>query len=210
MWNSKFPIDASVSHACMLHKEDVGVTCIQMPSLGSSRLAAGYEDGSLVIWDPITFTKLKTQSIHRSAMTCLGFSPKNSRLVATVGDDGILTLIDSAAKSSSAPSTPSASIQVGEPLHCLSFHEDAIHTAVGTRSGQIIFYDWRYVRKPVFKIDAHLGAPVYDLKFQVFASSVRPNAIDSIGNIKSSVPDSPEPSSEHTSVPTTATGDTLI
>jgi protein NEDD1 len=206
MWNSRYPIDASSSSACMQHKDGVGVTCMQMPALGSTRLAAGYEDGSLVIWDPITFTQLKTQSVHRATMTSLGFSPKNSRLVATVGEDGILTLIDTAAKTS-ALSTPSASIQVGEPLHCLSFHEDAIHTAVGTSSGQIIFYDWRNVKKPIFSIDAHSGTPVYDLKFQAFPSSVKPSTTTAGSLAKSSVPDSPETS---TSLPRTVTGNQQV
>lgn len=171
LWNNKQTVLPAQTSAIeeFFYKDNVGVTCLQLPSLGSSKIASGYEDGSLIMWDPNHSNYIRSQKVHSQKLMALAFSPKNSRLVGTAGLDGTLALVDTAARTG-AVTVPSASVQAGEPLHSITFHEDAIHTAVGTESGRIMFYDWRNVRKPVSIRDAHDSTPVAVLKFQVSCS----------------------------------------
>jgi len=141
------------------------VTCLQLSCMGPSRLASGYSNGTLAVWDYATGEMLRTQVAHPShTLTGLAYSPKNARLVVTVGTDGRVALVDTGTRSSEPPS---ATIEVGDRLTCVSFHEDAIRCAVGTSSGYALIFDWRNVRKPVAKIDAHMPYAVTAMAFTV-------------------------------------------
>ena len=143
----------------------VGVSCLEMSSMGPSRIYSGYEDGVLALWDFASKTVVRTQQVHAGGALCsLAISPKNSRLVATAGaTDGRVCLIDSNAPSAAEPS---AQIDVGDKVTCISFHEESINCAVGTLSGNILIYDWRSVRRPLVQIEAAHG-PISALSFQV-------------------------------------------
>ena len=54
-------------------------------------------------------------------------------------------------------------------FNSITFHEDAIHCAVGTDDGRILFYDWRNVRKPIVAIESSTSHPVHALAFQVYS-----------------------------------------
>ena len=138
------------------------VTCMNLSYAGPCRIAAGYNDGSLCLWDPVTLTQLRRQQVHQLRISALAFSPKNPRLVATSGIDGRLVLVDMGAKTTEL----SAAVEIGDALTAVSFHEDAIHCAVGTVKGNVFIYDWRNVRKPIATIDA-TTSPVRDVIFQV-------------------------------------------
>jgi WD40 repeat protein len=138
--------------------------CLEISPSSSNRIASGYSDGSLCIWDAETSSLIRKQKVHTSHLTSLGYSPKNPRLVATCGRDGRLSLVDTGSK---IISEPSAFIDVGDILTSVSFNEDAIHAAVGTNSGHILLYDWRNLRKPICKVEAHNPYPIKTLSFQV-------------------------------------------
>ena len=144
----------------------ISLKCLELsPQITNSnfKIAAGYDDGSIVVWDASSLKNIRHQIVHKGIVMDLSYSPKNPRLVATAGFDGRLSLVDTASKTND----PSAFIDVGDRLTCVSFHEDAIHCAVGTNSGDILIYDWRNVRKPVCKIEAHNPYPVRALQFQL-------------------------------------------
>ena len=82
--------DATPDHASALVK----LTCMELSLSGPGRVAAGYSDGSLSLWDPITLTQLRRQMIHKSEISAIAFSPKNPRLVATSSYDGRMSLVD--------------------------------------------------------------------------------------------------------------------
>jgi WD40 repeat protein len=98
----------------------------------------------------------------------MSFSPKNPRLIATVGSDGKMALVDIGAKTND----PSAAVDIAEPLTAVSFHEDAIHCAAGTSGGIVFMYDWRNLKKPIARLDTATDggshSPVYALAFQVY------------------------------------------
>lgn len=71
-----------------------GLTCMELSLSGPSRIAAGYSDGSLCLWDPATLGQLRKQSVHRLDISAIAFSPKNPRLIATSSFDGRMTLVD--------------------------------------------------------------------------------------------------------------------
>lgn len=149
------------------------LTCMDI-SLGSqSKLACGYTDGAVNLWDLNTSMHIRHQRIHDGKLAGLSFSPKNSRLLATAGHDGRINLVDTASKSIS---DPSASVNVGERLTCISFSDDAIHSAVGTENGHIFIYDWRNLRSPVCVVEAHAPAPVTALRFQGILKSNAPSS----------------------------------
>jgi WD40 repeat protein len=140
--------------------------CLKCSLLGSTKIAAGYGNGFLGVWDPKTASLVKKQLVcpTNSALTGLSFSPKNMKLIACCGMDGRLALIDISTHHQS--DTPSAFIDVGHALTSIAFHEDAIRCVVGTQSGQLLMYDWRNIKKPVCSVNAH-DYPVKAVAFQV-------------------------------------------
>ena len=72
----------------------VGLTCMELSLSGPGRVAAGYSDGSLSMWDPVTVTQIRRQMIHKLNISAIAFSPKNPRLVATSSHDGRMSLVD--------------------------------------------------------------------------------------------------------------------
>lgn len=141
------------------------ICCLKVCPQGPPKVSAGYSDGSIGVWDPVTQRLLRRQAVCTRSVAALCYSPKNVRLVAIAGADGRMALVDTGSKSSSEPS---ASLDVGAPLTSIGFHENAIHCAVGTADGEIFMYDWRNIRRPVCKIVAYDNLPVRALHFQVF------------------------------------------
>ncbi|RYH30514.1 hypothetical protein EON65_04850 [archaeon] len=143
------------------------LTCMAVSPI-SSVLSAGYMDGSLRIWDAVNHTSpntlLRSQVCHQGKVSGIACSPKNSRLVSTVGLDGKLVLIDTGSR---AANDICAVSETGEVLTSLAFHEDGIHSAVGTIEGNILLYDWRNLRHPVVNLPAHSPNPVNALAYQV-------------------------------------------
>lgn len=73
---------------------DYTLSCMELSLSGPSRVATGYSDGSLCLWDPATLTQLRKHNVHRSEISAVAFSPKNPRLIATSSFDGRMTLVD--------------------------------------------------------------------------------------------------------------------
>jgi WD40 repeat protein len=141
------------------------VTSLSVPPSGGSALAVGYDEGTLRVWDTTSGSLLRTQLCHDGSLTSLAYSPRNPRLVSTAGADGRVTLIDTGSKNTTGPS---AVIDLqGMGATAVSFHEDAIHTAVGLSNGRIVIYDWRSLRKPVVSTAPREQWPILSLAFQV-------------------------------------------
>jgi hypothetical protein len=143
------------------------ITALQSCPINSNYLASSYDDGSLGIWDLETFQLIHNHNVHTCSISSLSYSPKNSKLVATAGIDGKLSLVDTLSKGLNNSS--SAVIIVGSKLNSVSFNEDAIHSAVATNDGRILVYDWRNVRKPVCSVivDKNSKNPIFNIAFQV-------------------------------------------
>jgi WD40 repeat protein len=141
------------------------VTALQVAPMGAPRVAVGYaNNGKLTIWDMESSQLIKNIRAHTGAVTGLTYSPKNTRLVATSGNDGRICLWDTNQSTNNADA--SAFIDVGQNVTCLSFHSGAIHCAVGTSNGSIFTYDWRNASKPVSSIQAFAQYQVNDIGFQ--------------------------------------------
>lgn len=78
-----------------IHLRFLGLCCMELSYCGPSRIAAGYTDGSLCLYDPVLLTHLrKLNNVHHQDISALVFSPKNPRLVATASHDGYMKLVD--------------------------------------------------------------------------------------------------------------------
>lgn len=156
--NTKFDAISSTSRTSSL-----GVSCVRASTSGTSKVVASYNSGHLCVFDAATTALLRQQQVHSSDIPCVAFSPKNPRLVASAGVDGKLVLNDTGSRGDLV----TAAISLGAPASTLSFHEDAIHTAVGTVQGRVLIYDWRNVSKPVVVWEPHSGQSVVSIAFQV-------------------------------------------
>lgn len=163
LWDSKLSFH---SLADLRTSKTDSVTCVGTPFLGDAVVASGYSNGELCVWDTVTSQLLRSQACHKGSLSCLTYSTKNPRLIATVGSDGKIALIDTSSQQSSGPSA--SLVLADEPsINSISFHEDAIHSAVGFESGQVMVFDWRNIRRPVATLEAINAAPVRAVAFQV-------------------------------------------
>eukprot|EP00981_Chlorochromonas_danica_P002132 scaffold424_cov165-Ochromonas_danica.AAC.32 len=170
LWSAKSSTAAVhelVDDSSQESRSTIQLSCMAMSSI-SPVLTTGYSDGSLKVWDALTGshadTLLRNQRCHRDRVTAIACSPKNSRLIASVSLDGKLSLIDTGSKTMT---DVCAGCQTEEVLTALSFHEDGIHSVVGTTEGRIILYDWRNLAHPIVTIPAHSPRAVNALAYQV-------------------------------------------
>ena len=91
---------------------DTDLCSITHMKSASSRIATSLSDGRLNIYDINTMKLIRTQSIHSQSVSGMSFSPKNSRLIASCGLDGTLSLTDILSKTQE----PTASIVTGTIL----------------------------------------------------------------------------------------------
>lgn len=141
------------------------LTCMQLaPS--NNLMVAGYSDGTVRVWDIIEGKSQQTQEqkLHNGAVKGLSCSPRNNKLVATIGEDEKLLLFDTSAKKAK---DVVASIHVKKTLTTVAFHENGMQASVGTEDGMLLMYDWRNVKTPVYSMVAHDGHPVHALAYQV-------------------------------------------
>eukprot|EP01033_Poteriospumella_lacustris_P007165 gene7165-5157_t len=131
-------------------------------------VAAGYDDGTLRVWDIANgINPIFQLPVHVSKITDISCSTKNSRLIATASLDEHIHLIDTDAPSRHICS----SIHVEQRISAISFHEDGMHCAVGAMDGTILMYDWRNTTEPVSITGAHEPFPVQALSFQNYRPS---------------------------------------
>lgn len=162
--NTKFDAISSFSR-----NTPPSASCVRASTSGVSKVVASYSSGHLCVFDAATTTLLRQQQVHASNIPYVAFSPKNPRLVASAGSDGKLVLLDTGSRGDLV----TASIPLGAPATTLAFHEDAIHTAVGTQQGQVLIYDWRNVSKPVTVWEPHGSQPIVSVAFQVSSKKLQ-------------------------------------
>ncbi len=165
LWSYKSPeksmqdlIDPSASHL----SSHMSAQCMQLSYLGTS-LAIGYGDGTMRIWDSNTGSVLRKQRHHSTKLSGLSWSPRNPRLLATVGMDEKLYLINT----SEPANTIAEVVDVQEKLTSVTLHENGYSVAVGTATGNILLYDWRKTSAPIAKVDGHGPHAVNALSYQV-------------------------------------------
>lgn len=80
-----FPTSSSSSIAApsSTTTNDASITCIRSNLTGTPRLASSDINGSITVYDITTMKLLRRQGVHKSPISSLAFSPKNSRLIAS-------------------------------------------------------------------------------------------------------------------------------
>ena len=107
IWDLKSNI--SIGRIIPKDMETVPIPSITCLKSSTSKIASSLSNGHLNIYDMNTLTLIRQQSIHTQSVRSIAFSPKNSRLIASCGSDGRLSLTDINSKSSE----PTATIIIG-------------------------------------------------------------------------------------------------
>jgi WD40 repeat protein len=170
LWSIKSPTPNNPlqTYTDSISEASFTLTCMKL-SLNGQYIASGFENGSVKLWETSSMSGevYRTMTGHSNRVSALSWSPKNTRLLATVSTDEKLKLIDINANPGAAGKGICAEVNVEQRCASVSFHENGVHTAVGTMDGGIILYDWRNTRKPVFVMNCHNPFPVNALCFQV-------------------------------------------
>lgn len=155
----------------MLGNGEGGVYCVNLTLSGPERIVAGYNNGVVGVWSMKTSEICQTFTLHEGGVTDVSPSPKNPRLLASCGMDGKVFLCDLETGKSAT------TIKVkGDVPTCLSYSVDALHVAIGTQRGSILYYSWINPAEPLYKIvDAHSPYPVTAMSFQSPKSSSAPS-----------------------------------
>ena len=157
---------------------DAFLTCA---TSSPDKVVAGFGQGSVSIWDADCGRLIQDRQFHAGGVDCAEFSPRNPRLVMTGGADGSIALVDTATSSG----RPSARIDnVG--THSLSFHPDAVHFAVGLRSGELRLYDWRNARSPCVRAHADSNDGGVEVKFLQGKEMTGTRSPDSVATLSTS------------------------
>ena len=81
--NSYQPFPTSSSSTASTTSEGVSITCIRSNLTGTPRLAAADINGYITVYDITTMKLIRRIGVHKSPISSLAFSPKNSRLIAS-------------------------------------------------------------------------------------------------------------------------------
>ena len=81
--NSYQAFPTSSSSTVPTTTNDASITCIRSNLTGTPRLAAADINGCITVYDITTMKLLRRQGVHKSPISSLAFSPKNSRLIAS-------------------------------------------------------------------------------------------------------------------------------
>ena len=146
----------------MLGNGEGGVNCVKPTLSGPERVVAGYSSGVVVVWSTKTLEVIQTFALHDGEVTDVCPSSKNPRLVASCGIDSKVFLCDLETRKSVT------TIKLrGDVPTCLSYSEDAVHVAIGTQKGSILYYSWMNPAEPLYEIlGAHSPYPVTAMSFQ--------------------------------------------
>ena len=150
------------SRELMLGNGEGGVNCVKPTLSGPERVVAGYSSGVVVVWSTKTLEVIQTFALHDGEVTDVCPSSKNPRLVASCGIDSKVFLCDLETRKSVT------TIKLrGDVPTCLSYSEDAVHVAIGTQKGSILYYSWMNPAEPLYEIlGAHSPYPVTAMSFQ--------------------------------------------
>ncbi|KAL8218135.1 hypothetical protein R6Q57_021508 [Mikania cordata] len=116
-------------------------------------LVTAGDDGSVHLWDTTGRNPKVSWSKQHSAPTAgISFSPSNDKIIASVGLDKKLYTFDSGAR------RPSFCIPYESPFSSVAFHDDGNTLAVGTTTGQVVFYDVRAKPQPITVLHAYANS----------------------------------------------------
>lgn len=103
------------------------VTCVAwVPTRDAQRLlVSGSADNTLVLWDTTTGERVRRWRGHRGIVNGVAATRAGDGRVASVGDDGRVLLWDTESRH------PIGSLEMGYPLTCVAFSDDASQLYIG-------------------------------------------------------------------------------
>lgn len=106
-------------------------------------LVTAGDDGSVHLWDTTAKSpKVSWLKQHSAPTSGVCISPSSDKIIATVGLDKKLYMLDSGSR------RPTHTIPHEAPFSSLAYNDDGYILAAGTNSGRVIFYDVRGKPQP--------------------------------------------------------------
>lgn len=133
------------------------VTDIQY-SMVNPNLAAAYDDGSVILWDPTKEQPICTFKAHNAPCTSITLSPLNFILMVSGGLDSMYTMYDSNVKK------VIRQVKCPGGITSLDMAKNGWNLAAGTTDGSIHMYDLRSTDAPYMSVKAH-DTSVFCVKF---------------------------------------------
>ncbi|CAA6669413.1 unnamed protein product [Spirodela intermedia] len=114
-------------------------------------LVTAGDDGSIHLWDTTARSQrfMSWLKLHSAPITGVCFSPSNDKLIASVGLDKKLYMLDSGSK------RPASCTPHEAPFSSLAFRDDGLILAAGTNTGRVVFYDIRGKPQPLTLLRAY-------------------------------------------------------
>jgi WD40 repeat protein len=109
---------------------------MKFSAVKSSILAAGFENGKIIIWDVQSATKKVEMQAHSSQCSQIAFSPVNNLLLTSCGHDGKIQFFD-IASSKNVKTIYTKSDNINVALTSIAFCHDGHTIAVGAINGKI-------------------------------------------------------------------------
>ncbi|KAJ1950289.1 hypothetical protein FBU59_000749 [Linderina macrospora] len=128
-----------------------------------TQLMVGSEDGLLQLFDVTRHGETPVKNfahVHSAPVCALKFHPANLNYVVSAGLDGKMVLTDTAVQKSNA-----VMVKTEAPLTCLACHQSPVVVSVGTIDGEVLVYDLRGPRTPLWRHKVSARKPVVSIDF---------------------------------------------
>ncbi|WVZ75189.1 hypothetical protein U9M48_023271 [Paspalum notatum var. saurae] len=113
-------------------------------------LVTAGDDGSVHLWDTTAKSpKLSWLKQHSAPTSGVCISPSSDKIIATIGLDKKLYILDSGSR------RPTHTIPHEAPFSSLAYNDDGSILAAGTNSGRVVFYDIRGKPQPLTILRAY-------------------------------------------------------
>ncbi|KAJ1722607.1 hypothetical protein LPJ53_002986 [Coemansia erecta] len=193
------------------------LTCLDISSSHRSQIAVGSEDGLLQLFDNArsSAAPVKTySSVHMAPVRGIAFHPTNTSVIISVGLDGRIIATDSNAYSSNGANGGSngsaMNIDAGAPLTCLTSSSDPFAVGAGTIDGDVLFFDMRAARSPLWRSTVGVRRAVTSLSLSQCNSPTRSNgATDTLRYSQTSAASLQEDDLGSTGYASSVRGDTM-
>ena len=137
---------------------------MKFSAVKSSILAAGFDNGKIIIWDVQSITKKAELQAHSSQCSQLAFSPVNNLLLTSCGYDGKIQFFDIATQKNVKTIITKAE-NVVAALTSIAFCHDGHTIAVGTVTGKIFINNLKDKSRGQIEINYQEGKKINSLHF---------------------------------------------
>ncbi|CAG9821680.1 unnamed protein product [Phaedon cochleariae] len=128
------------------------INCLKTSQVKRSIVLGGSNEGMVVVWDINTSKAKFTAEAHKAPVNSVAFSPVNSDLILTAGQDRQFCFYDI------VDHKCIASVPVDNSVTAVDFSPDGTHFVTAFQNGRAYVYDSRNINDPVHSFQAHTSS----------------------------------------------------